>query len=225
MIQELKEKIKVWPFFWKFRSLLSKSIIGNNKLSINGRNNKIQYNSSLLKNSRILIKGNNNLIVFGDKSRLEIDVKIYGNNNLIEIGEDCIVKRVKFWIEDDVNCVVVQRFSTIEESTEIACIEGCSIKIGMDCMLSSDIVIRTGDSHSILDAFGKRINPSKNITVGNHVWIGHKATLNKGVNISANSIVASGAIVANSFDEQNCILAGIPATVLKSNINWTRDRI
>ncbi|MBE9600307.1 hypothetical protein [Pedobacter sp. MC2016-24] len=225
MISTIKSKIKTSKFFWKWRSFITNKITGNNKIAKKGINNQIDYGTALLLNSRILIKGNNNAITFGNQSRLEVDIKIYGDNNVIEIGENCSVKGTKFWVEDQNNKILIGNATTIEKDTELACIEGCNITIGVDCMLSSDIVVRTGDSHSIVDLQGKRINPSRNVVVGNHVWIGHKAVLSKGAGVSNHSIVASGAMVTSSFEEGNCILGGFPAVVIKSNIDWMRERI
>ena len=67
-------------------------------------------------------------------------------------------------------------------------------------MFSNDIEFRTGDSHSIVDLdTRKRINYSQNIHVGNHVWIGSRSIILKGVNIGNNSIIGTGSIVTKSI--------------------------
>ena len=157
--------------------------------------------------------------------RFEGIIKIYGNNNTIEIHKNCVIKGAKFWIEDDKNKIEMGSYSTVEENAEFATIEGCNIIIGEDCMISSEVTIRTGDSHSILNNEGIRINSSQNIKVGNHVWIGNKAVLTKGSLVSDNSIVGSGALVNKVFEIKNCIIAGVPAKVIKEQISWLRERI
>lgn len=107
----------------------------------------------------------------------------------------------------------------------LAAIEGTRIEIGNDCLFSSEIVFRTGDSHSILDMDGNRINASKDIIVGNHVWVGHRALINKGVTIEDDSIIGTGAIVTRSFCEKNVVIAGVPAKIIKSNVNWDVKRL
>ena len=107
----------------------------------------------------------------------------------------------------------------------MAVIEGTRIILGKDCMLSSGIEIRTGDSHSIVNNEGDRINPSKEIVVGNHVWIGTRAMLLKGSRIADDCIVGAGSIVTGSFDEAGCALAGNPAKVLRKDVSWKRERI
>lgn len=51
-----------------------------------------------------------------------------------------------------------------------------SITIGDDCMFSAQTIVRTSDAHSIL-ADGKRINPGKNVVIGDHVWVGYGANI------------------------------------------------
>jgi acetyltransferase-like isoleucine patch superfamily enzyme len=88
-----------------------------------------------------------------------------------------------------------------------------------------DIEIRTGDSHSILDMSGNRINPSSNVVIGNHVWVGSRVIILKGAQISDFSIIGAGSIVSGEFPDTNVILAGVPAKIVKDNINWKRERI
>lgn len=107
----------------------------------------------------------------------------------------------------------------------MACTEGSKVIIGDDCLFSSEIVFRTGDSHSILDQNGKRINSAKDITIGNHVWLGHRVLINKGVYIGDNSIVGTGSVVTKAFNEGNIVLAGVPAEIKKKDVNWCDKRI
>jgi acetyltransferase-like isoleucine patch superfamily enzyme len=106
----------------------------------------------------------------------------------------------------------------------LAAIEGTNIIIGEDCLFSSGIVFRTGDSHSVTDLSGNRTNPSKDITIGNHVWIGHRVFVNKGVEIGENNILGTAAVVTKSITEKNCVIAGVPAKVVKTDVNWKSER-
>ncbi len=77
-------------------------------------------------------------------------------------------------------------------------ISGDEITIGDDCMLAGDIVFRPNDMHAIFDASGTIINGSKPIVVGDHVWIGQRSTILKGVTIGSGCVVGSGAVVTKS---------------------------
>lgn len=92
-------------------------------------------------------------------------------------------------------------------------------------MFSNQIEFRVGDSHSILDATSRmRINPSMDINVGKHVWIGHDVKVLKGANVGNNSIVATGAIVTKNDYPSNVIIGGV-GKILKENIDWYPQRI
>jgi acetyltransferase-like isoleucine patch superfamily enzyme len=92
-------------------------------------------------------------------------------------------------------------------------------------MLATDIELRTGDSHSIIDlSTNSRINMPASIVIEDHVWIGSKATILKGVQIGANSIVGTGSLITKAVPSAS-IVAGIPGKVLKSNVSWKRERI
>jgi acetyltransferase-like isoleucine patch superfamily enzyme len=91
-------------------------------------------------------------------------------------------------------------------------------------MFANDIDIRTSDSHAILDArTGERINPARNVIIGDHVWIASHVVLLKGVEIGHDSVIAAGAIVTKSCGP-GVILAGNPATIIKRDITWRRER-
>lgn len=92
-------------------------------------------------------------------------------------------------------------------------------------MFSSDIQFRTGDLHSIVNLQGDRINPSQNITIGNHGWIGTKVICLKGTEVAHNSIIGAGTLLSGKFQTPNCALAGVPAKVIKEDVDWLRERI
>lgn len=98
------------------------------------------------------------------------------------------------------------------------------IEIYDDCMLANNIEIRTVDSHSIIDSnTGQKINPAKNVILQSHVWVGAHVIILKRVTISSNSVIGTSSVVTNSIPG-NCIAAGIPAKVIKTGINWKRER-
>lgn len=95
------------------------------------------------------------------------------------------------------------------------------ISFGADCLLSWDILIMDTDFHRILDHNGTQINLPKCIAVGNHVWIGCRNTILKGVVIPDNCVIAAGSKITKSFNYNNCIIAGNDTQkIIKSNIIW-----
>lgn len=96
-----------------------------------------------------------------------------------------------------------------------------SLTIGDDCLFSWGIKIRTSDGHSVVCLeTGKAINLPKDVTIGNHVWVGEDVKFLKGSTIPDNCIVGSNAIVTKSFNQNDkySIIAGFPAKIVKKNV-------
>ena len=90
------------------------------------------------------------------------------------------------------------------------------VEIGSGFTCGRDVVIRSYDGHTICQEGYKLSEPIK---IGKHVWIGQGATILKGVTIGDGAIVAAGAIVTKDVPSR-CIAAGIPAKVVRENVNW-----
>ena len=194
--------------------------------------NPVRGNSNVIRNKGILtncvydIEGNNNLVEIMPGAVLS-NMRIFmrGDNHILRIGERCHLKGGDFYFEDN-DCKVEIGKNTTVESAHFAVTEpGKSITIGEDCMFSTNIEFRTGDSHSIIDNTTKmRINYAKDIHVRNHVWIGANAIILKGVTLGNDCIVGTGSLVTTDVPD-NCVAAGIPSKVIKENINWLKKRI
>jgi acetyltransferase-like isoleucine patch superfamily enzyme len=210
----------------KFSFLLHgyNNVLGGNKIKISAKNSS-EIGAALMKKTSILVNGVNNTIIIKDLSRLmNCNIYIQGNNNRIVINERVYLNQAELWIEDDNNKISIGEHTSIYGKTHLAAIEGTSIKIGNDCMIG-DTHFRTGDSHSIMDLNGKRINMSKDIVIGDHVWVCTQAIILKGTTVANNCIVSAGALVTKKFSEENVILGGNPARIIRSNIDWSSERI
>ena len=191
-----------------------------------GNNNRIIAPCALMKKVNIRIKGSNNTVVIGDFAQLK-DVVVYinGSFNHITIGSWSYLGGTDLFIENDGGSIVVGSRTKFLGKTHLAVIEGTSITIGEDCLFSSDIQLRTGDSHSVLDMEGRRINESQDIVLGDHVWVGTKAFLSKGAKVAPHSIIGACALVTKAFDEPHCSLAGVPAKIVRREVDWSIRRI
>lgn len=104
----------------------------------------------------------------------------------------------------------------INENVQITA--GDIVKIGKDATIGRDVVIRSYDGHVICEEGYRK---SASITIGDHVWIGQRAMILKGVTIGDGAIVAAGAIVTSDVPA-NSVVAGVPAKIVKENVNWER---
>ena len=176
-------------------------------IKVIGNNNSVTIHSNCrFKNTKIIILGSNNCLTFGEKVMVyeSASFELEGSNTLVNIGKNTTIGSANFMIgESDTN-----------------------INIGEDCMLSRNIILSTSDYHSIISLETKeRINPPKNITIKNHVWIGYSAYISKGAIIGNNCIVASHAYVGGKKFKDHTILGGLPAKQLRENINWSREKL
>lgn len=229
MIESLKNSIKNGNRTFIYLSSLVYFLISANVIRKKGKQNLIEWKGNYLKNCNIKIFGNNNRIIiepYGINRLTNSKLYISGNNNIIKIGYKNIMVSADLYIEDDNNEISFGEKNSILGFTHVACIEGKSVKFGDGCLFSTDVIFRVGDSHSILDSItGERINPSKSINIGDRVWFGNNTKILKGVSLNNDSIVATGAIVTNSFNDSNIIVAGNPAKVIKTNIKWKHQRV
>lgn len=181
---------------------------------------------NLLQNKVVDYGTGNSLIIEEGGSLTNCNVSFYGTNCILHIGKNVALSDNDFWFEDDGGSIVIGDGTTTESGCKFASCEGKRIEIGRDCMFSHDIDVRNTDSHSILNEKGERINPSADITIGEHVWVGVRSTILKGSVIPSNTIVAAQSLVTNSLKaSEHTLIAGIPAEVRKTNISWTRERL
>lgn len=105
------------------------------------------------------------------------------------------------------------------------------IEIGSHCLISWNVGIADSDFHPLepalrlIDAHalapfcqGRPPRPkleTRPVRICDNVWIGMNAIILKGVTVGENSVVAAGAVVTKDVPA-NCVVAGNPATVVRS---------
>lgn len=210
------------------RRLINGKLFNRIKYKIGGTNNRVSYGNSIIDLVLFDIKGSNNSIIIKDGCLLHnVQFMIRGSNHNIIIDKECKFTRgSSIWMEDN-HCMLKIGQRSSFEIVHLAVTEPYSkIEIGEDCMFAYDIDVRTGDSHSIIcSKTSQRTNWAQNIKIGNHVWVAAHCIILKGANIADNSVVATGSVVTKPISEENVIIAGNPARVVKRDINWARERI
>ncbi len=189
------------------------------------RRNKIVVKGLLLR-TRIKVAGEGNTIVIANGALLyKSGISISGNNNYIEIGQDSHIKYASFNFEDSNNRITVGKETAMLGNINIACLEQTQIDIGEGCLFSAGIEIRTSDSHSIMSMDLERINHAESISIGDRVWCNQGVYILKGSVIGTECVIGAGSIVNKKYQESNCILAGVPAKIVKRGITWQKERI
>jgi acetyltransferase-like isoleucine patch superfamily enzyme len=124
---------------------------------------------------------------------------------------------------------------TFTRNSELLAYENGVIKIGNHVYFNTGTIISTlsveiGD-HVVINAgallidhngYGLDGNPAvkKPVKIGDHVWIGMRAIILKGVTVGNNSVVGAGAVVTRDV-EPNTVVAGNPARKIRDTTGYT----
>ena len=74
-----------------------------------------------------------------------------------------------------------------------------------------------------MDLNGKRINQAKDVVIGNHVWTGQQVTILKGTIIADDCILGACSLLTGKNYPTNCVIAGNPAKVVKTEVTWNPE--
>lgn len=172
----------------------------NSQININGKNNILfcEENVSLW-NSRIDFNGDNSILYLSSNTfDYALNISINGNNV-------CFIGKNNF-------------FNGI---TTIVLSESQNVIIGEDCLFSYGISVRVADVHLIYHTKTKeRLNFSKSIYIGDHVWLGQSAMILKGTHIGSGSIIGANSVLSNKIVPSNTTFAGSPARLTKKDTFW-----
>ena len=201
-----------------------------------GKNNIFIYDSEQNKYVRFLnnIKGLNIVI---DENNVEnclivIDKKSKFKNSKI-IVNNCYSPKIFISENNQINNLFINVLSGMNQ---ICCIGKNNIIYGMsitladmhqvaienDCLLGAGLVIRAGQSHSYYDIHTKKFFNSKKecIRIGNHVWVALNVMFTGKASINNNCIVGARSLVTRNIKETYSIIAGNPAKVVRSDVEW-----
>ncbi|HEX3863047.1 MAG TPA: acyltransferase [Stellaceae bacterium] len=186
-----------------------------------GRNNTVAIPEEVLAN------GTGRIIITGDNNRIEIAAPFYRLGIHIEMTGHAEIQ-----IERNFNAAHLFMHATagsvarigqdvgMNGAVRLLLHEAASIRIGDDCLFGGDVDVTISDMHSIIDIETKvRLNLAKDVRIGNHVWIGQRCLVLKGVDIGSGSVVGAGSVVTRSIPE-NCVAAGNPAKVIRRGASW-----
>lgn len=125
--------------------------------------------------------------------------------------------------------IIFGDYSKIGSGSIILSVE--SVSIGAYTAIADNVHISDNNNHPVNPVYRKfmRINGDdesrlwkhsdhKAIVIGENCWIGRNVSIMKGVTIGDNSVVAANSVVTKSIPA-NCIAAGNPAKVVKTDIN------
>ncbi|MFI2103072.1 acyltransferase [Isoptericola sp. NPDC019693] len=175
--------------------------------------------------SSIEFTGTGNVLVIEDGARLR-------NTRLRFLGNDSVIylRRSTRYIE-----IVASLFhesvlylgpgSSFTSAARIVPSERRHVIIGSDAMFASRVAFRTADPHLVYSAHDhRRVNDSRSVWVGDHVWLGEDSLFLKGARVGSGSILGARAVVTRSVPS-NASAGGVPARVIGKDVFWTRPSV
>jgi len=126
--------------------------------------------------------------------------------------------------------IIIGDHVRFQSNVRLQCVE--RIEIGDYSAIAFDVCITDNNSHPVNPEYRRfmRTTPHgsdarswahsdhKPVVIGKNCWIGEKSRIQKGVTIGDNSIVAACSVVTKDVPA-NCIAAGNPARVVKTDID------
>lgn len=94
-----------------------------------------------------------------------------------------------------------------------------SISFGESLLVGWNVSVSTDDGHIIVEGNNVK-QKEKPIHIGSHVWIASDVKIAKGVIVPDGCVVAQNSLVISEFHHKNTLIAGMPAKVIKHNIEW-----
>ncbi len=191
-------------YFWY--KLQNKDILRHHKTVIKGINN-IQTSGLLqIGTTQVGFSSRNDLTLLNVSGKLTVKGSFtIGRGCRLDIGKDAIVTLGKGGFINPFSKIIIQH----------------GLEIGENCYISWDCQFLDEDFHSI-DYPGKNnSHKDRRIYIGDHVWIGSNVTVLKGSKIANGSVVAANSLVNSTFTDENVLLAGNPARIIKRDITWS----
>lgn len=190
------------------------------------RGNRIIFDGNPISNIHVEFVGTNNVLQVDSRARLVAPsvFRFDCNNATIKLGSGSFGLSVFARVGENSRITIGHKVTTTSQVL-LCALEGSELTIGDDVMFSSDCQVRCDDEHPIFDVkSGLRINPARNVSIGNHVWLGWGSRILGGAEIGDGSVVGTQSLVKHKVPN-NCIVAGIPAKVLRKDIAWERDHL
>lgn len=189
--------------------------------------NQIKYDGPIKTDVRIKFTGSNNRLEISPRARVgRLTIDFDCDNGLVRIGPSSGVPAFSAAIRVGQDSkVLIGKNVSVTSSVAMSATEGTTIRVGEDVMFASENEVRADDGHPIFDVrTGQRVNISRSIVIGEHVWVARRAVLLGGARVGSGSVVGYGAVVKKRVPN-NVVLAGVPARVVRRHIAWERPHL
>ena len=153
-------------------------------------------------------------------SSAEARVRIREGGKWISHGD--VLLFTDSFIDVHENALFESGFFSINAGSVVVC--GKHIKFGEDVMIGREVTIYDSDFHQVTDDDGNPINFSKDVYIGDRVWLTNKIAVLKGVTIGEGALISSMSLIRKNVPPY-CLAGGNPLKVIKEGIHWNRASI
>ncbi|TLD87589.1 hypothetical protein LS69_004155, partial [Helicobacter sp. MIT 05-5294] len=180
----------------------------------------------VLRDSKVAFSGSGNILFLAPKSLLKnTNIHFYGNNALVFIGDSTTTKE-NIDVQHESVCYIgnANYFNPCGSGRWFCLSERKNLIIGNACLISHTLWFRLADPHLLYDSTSHlRINPSKSIYLGDHIWIGQEVGFLKGAFVGSGAVIGAKSLVTAKKFASNTINAGNPCKEIKNNIFWSGE--
>lgn len=172
-------------------------------------------------NSVIETESENNLIVCEEGVKLNnCKITFIGTGNIVYLSKNKYLYNLDLRIYKN-SVFYMDENNYMNGKLSVLVQEAQNVLIGQDGAFSYGIHIMTSDAHPIYDInTNERINYSKSVCIGDHIWLGSFCSLFKGTVIGSGSVIGGTATVSGKIVPSNTVWAGNPAYQIKKDILW-----
>jgi acetyltransferase-like isoleucine patch superfamily enzyme len=173
-------------------------------------------------------KGKSSKIIINGKCRLESFHNRTTPINIFVLDEAKLVIDGDFIIGPGVEIIVAKQAKlTIggcqnESGAGITCDSRIMVKrkveIGKDFLCAWGVFITDSDWHLINEQI-----TTKDVVIGDHVWIANNCSVLKGSQIGHGCVIASHSKLAGKSYGNNSLIGGVPAEVIRQPVKWQHD--
>ena len=180
----------------------------------------------VFKNSEIRFAGKGN-ILFCEKGVTLSDsqIKFFGDDCVIYLSSNSHLYTLDVTVYRN-SAIYFGKNNYFNGSFHAIASERKNIIIGDGGIFSFGIWVRTSDTHLVYNADNnQRINPSKSILLGDHVWIGQDVMILKGSEIGSGSILGAKSLCSGKKIPSNTSWGGNPAKEIGKGVFWSSESV
>ena len=144
-------------------------------------------------------------------SRQDTIIDLREGARLVTDGEVRIFPATRIFVDADAE-IMIGAGTYINPETLVFCRR--RVEIGHDCAIGWQVQILDWDHH----ALEGRDEPEP-VRIGDHVWVGSRATILKGVTVGDGAVIGAGSIVTSDVPPSS-LVAGNPARVIRDGVHW-----